>query len=53
MAIAGIQPTIGILTTVSRENGDRVLIDYKWALTISITIIVVLIIKRTVLLFTI
>ena len=29
MAIAGIQPTIGILTTVSRENGDRVLIDYK------------------------
>jgi len=29
MAVAGIKPTIGILTTVSREEGDRVLIDYK------------------------
>jgi len=29
MAIAGITPQVGILTTTSREEGDRVLIDYK------------------------
>lgn len=29
MAVVGIRPTIGILTTVSRFEGDRVLIDYQ------------------------
>ena len=29
MAIAGIKPTKGLLTTTSRQEGERVLIDYK------------------------
>lgn len=29
MAVVGIKPAKGILTTVSRFEGDRVIIDYK------------------------